>query len=50
LQDPIAALQYAQKYQKIEFYEPYEYQKEYFKLKDKTGKLARIRALMAGGS
>jgi phage terminase large subunit-like protein len=48
LQDPIAALQYAQKYQKIEFYEPYEYQKEYFKLKDKTGKLARIRALMAG--
>lgn len=46
--NPVEALLYAKKYQKIEFFQPYEYQRDYFSLKDKNGDLARIRALMAG--
>lgn len=46
--NPFEALEYAKKFQKIEFYKPYEYQAKYFELKDQNGTLARIRALMAG--
>ena len=46
--NPVEALRYARDFQKIEFFKPYPYQSEYFELKDKSGELARIRALMAG--
>lgn len=40
-------LEQARKYNKIQYFEPYEYQKKFFSLKAENGKIAKARCLMA---
>ena len=40
-------IEYNQKYYKIQFFQPYEYQKRFFSLHAENGKLAKVRGLMA---
>jgi len=40
-------LDYARKYNRLQFFSPYDYQKRFYELKGKNGKLAKVRGLMA---
>lgn len=40
-------IEYNRKYYKIQFFQPYDYQKKFYSLKGENGKLAKVRGLMA---